>query len=275
MRSIFEYLDYRDPLKDAFEERKASMPFYGYRMMAETLGLDTSYIFRLLQKDTHLPARCQSRAISFLGLSGRSSEYFTLMVAYARERNSKARKEILDKAMALRDVARHQLLDGEVAYFQDWWIVALRSMLEIVDGKVVPKELASRLNPPISEEDVTRAFALLQGLGLVKRASSNRLALSDTHLTVGTGIEKVQAVRHYQRQILALAAESLDRFSPERRDVSVITLAVDAEKALLIKEMLRECRRQIQKCVEEVPHPDRVMQMAMAFFPVCEAKDKV
>jgi len=275
MRSIFEYLDYRDPLKEAFEEHKAAMPLYSYRMMAETLGLDTSYIFRLLQKDTHLPARCQSRAIEFLGLSGRSSEYFTLMVAYARERNAKARAEILEKAMALRDVARRHLQDNEVAYFQDWWNVAIRSMLEIVGGKVVPKDIASRLNPPVAEEEVVRAIALLQELGLVKRASSSRLTLSETHLTVGIGIDKVQAVRHHQRQILSLASESLERFPPERRDVSTITLAVDAMGASQIREMLRECRRQIQKRVEDVQSPDRVLQMAMALFPVCEPEATV
>jgi len=31
MRSIFEYLDYRDLLKDAFEDKKAASPLYSYR----------------------------------------------------------------------------------------------------------------------------------------------------------------------------------------------------------------------------------------------------
>lgn len=270
MRPIFEYLDYREHMKEAFEERKASMPLYSYRMLADVLGLDTSYVFRILQKDAHLPARCQSRAIEFLGLSGRSAEYFVLLVAYARERNSKARQEILENAMSLRDVARRRLADAEVAYFRDWWIVALRSLLEVVEGRTAPADLASRLNPPVSQDDVRRGLELLQELGLVKRVSSGRLALSESHLTIGNGIEKVQAVRHHQRQILSLAAESLERFPPERRDVSTITLAVDKERAAQIREMLRECRRQIQKCVEDAKRPDQVMQIAMAFFPLSE-----
>lgn len=273
MRPIFECLDYRDYMKEAFEERKAGMPLYSYRMLAEVLGLDTSYVFRIIQKDAHLPARCQSRAIEYLGLSGRSSEYFVLLVAYARERNPKARQEILENAMALRDVARRRLADAEVAYFQDWWVVVLRSVLEIVEGRMVPQELANRLSPPVPEREVARAIELLQELGLVKRVASGRLALSDTHLTIGTGIEKVQAVRHHQRQILNLAAESLERFPPERRDVSTLTFAVDETCSIQIREMLRECRRQIQKCIEDAKRPDRVMQLAMAFFPVCEAEE--
>lgn len=272
MRPVFDHLDYRDTLKEAFEERKAATSLYSYRMMAEFLGLDTSYVFRILQKDAHLPARCQSRAIDYLGLSGRSAEYFVLLIAYARERNQSARQKILENAMALRDVARRQLVDDELAYFRDWWIVALRSMLEIVDGRVVPSKLGARLNPPVPEKDVVRALELLQQLGLVKKMSSGRMMLTETHLTVGKGIEKVEAVRDHQKQMLGLASEAINRFPPEKRDVSTITLAVNESGYNMVREMLRECRRQIQKCVEDSKQPDRVMQLAMAFFPLCDAE---
>lgn len=271
MRSIFEYLDYRDLLKDAFEEKKAASPLYSYRMMAEALGQDTSNIFRILQKDAHLPARCQSRAIEYLNLTGRSAEYFVQLIAYAREKNPQARHDILEKAMALRDVANRQLSEHELAYFRDWWIVALRSLLEVVNGQVNPAALAQRLSPPITEADVVKSLDMLLELGLVKKASSGRLVLSDAHLNAG-GDEKTQAVRHFQRQILALASESLERFPREQRDVSTLTIAVDQNAFIEIREMLREFRQQVQKRVEEAPRPDRVMQMSMAFFPLAPAK---
>jgi uncharacterized protein (TIGR02147 family) len=273
MRPIFEYLEYRDLLKDSFEERKTENSAYSYRMMAEFLGLDTSNLFRVLEKKAHLPARCQSRAIEYLELSGRSAEYFMLLVAYARERSAKARQEILEKALTLRDVVRRNVSESELAYFREWWIAALRSMLEVVDGKAVPRDLAARLAPPISEDDVVRALRLLQELGLVRKASSGRLVLTDTHLTAGTESEKIAAVRHYQRQVLALAADSLERFSPSMRDISTLTLTVDGTAFEEVREIIKECRRQIQKCVGEVRRPDRVMQLAMAFFPISREKE--
>lgn len=272
MRSIFEYLDYRDLLKDAFEDRKASSPLYSYRMMAEALGQDTSNIFRILQKDAHLPARCQSRAIEYLNLTGRSAEYFVLLIAYSREKDPQARHDILEKAMSLRDVANRQLGENELAYFRDWWVVAVRSLLEVVEGRVQPATMASRLCPAIQESDVVKALDMLQELGLVKKASSGRLVLTEAHLNAG-GDEKTQAVRHFQRQILALASESLERFPKEQRDVSTLTLAVDRTAFMEIRGMLREFRQQIQKRVEEAPRPDRVMQLSMAFFPLAPAQE--
>ena len=273
MRSIFEYLDYRDLLKDAFEERKAASPLYGYRMMAEALGQDTSNIFRILQKDAHLPARCQSRAIEYLGLTNRSAEYFVLLIAYARERSPQARHEILEKAMALRDVECRQLSDREVEFFRDWWIAPVRALLEVVGGRSQPSVIAKRLRPEVGEPEVEKALALLLDLGLVKKASSGRLVLSEAHLNAN-GKEKADAVRQYQRQVLGLASESIERFPKEQRDVSTLTLAIDESAFKELREMMREFRLQVQKRVEETPHPDRVMQLSMAFFPLAPAHEE-
>jgi len=270
MRPVFEFLDYREVLKEAYEERKSESPLFSYRVLADFLGLDPSNVFRILQRDAHLPARVQSRAIEFIGLSGRSAEYFLLLIAYARERNSKARMEILEKAMALRDVSRRKLEERELAYYENWWVVAVRSMLEVVDGRFRPAEIAARLSPAVTEAEVAKAMELLLDLGLAKKASSGRFVISDAHLTAG-GEEKTEAVRSYQRQILSLASESLARFPKDHRDVSTIAFAVDQDAFREIREMLRECRRQIQKRIEDSKKPDRVIQLAMALFPLAPA----
>jgi uncharacterized protein (TIGR02147 family) len=266
MKPVFEYLDYRTYLKDAYEERKSESAFYSYRMMAESFGLFPSNVFRILHGEAHLPSRCQSRALEVLGLSGRSAEYFQLLIAYARERSAKSRGEILEKALALRDVSRKPLENRELEYFANWRVAVVRALLDVNRGKAVPKELASQLFPPGEEEEVRAALDLLEELRLVKKASSGRLLPAEAHLTAG-GPAKARAVHGFQRQILSLASESLERFPPEVRDVSTLTLSMDERAFAEIRELIRECRRQIQKRVEDSKTPDRVMQLAMAFFP--------
>lgn len=270
MKPIFEYLDYRVYLKDAYEERKSETGFYSYRLMAETFGLFPSNLFRILNGDGHLPARCQSRALEFLELSGRSAEYFLLLVAYARERSTKAKSSILEKAMTLRDVARRPLQDQELEYFAHWWTCVVRALLETTDGRAVPEELSTCLVPPVPAMDVRASLALLEELGLIKKASSGRLLPAQAHLTAG-GPAKAKAVRAFQKQILALSAEAIERFPPEERDLSTLTISMDEAAFREIRELVRECRRQIQKRVEECRQPDRVMHMATALFPAAFA----
>lgn len=268
MRPVFDFLDYRDIMKEAYEERKQASPLFSYRVLAEILGIDSSNLFRILQGDAHIPLRCQPQVVEFLGISSRAAEYFLMLVAYGREKNERSRKEILEKAMALRDVARRQLVDQELAYYKDWWVVAIRSLLEVVEGRAHPAKLAERIAPRISKSDAENALALLLDLGLVKKASSGRLVLTDSHLTSGESERKIEAVRAFQKQILSLASESLDRFPRGERDVSTITFAVDEAAFTEIRAMLRECRRQIQKRIDESRKPDRVLQLAMALFPL-------
>jgi uncharacterized protein (TIGR02147 family) len=67
---------------------------------------------------------------------------------------------------------------------------------------------------------------------------------------------------------LGLAAEALERFPAEIRDVTTLTMAVDQVVFTQVRELLRECRLQIQKHSDSAKVPDRVMQLVMAYFPL-------
>lgn len=272
MRPVFEYLDYRKYLKDAFEERRGIDPQLSFRKLAEILGLDGSNFHKIVMGHTHLPVRCQSRVIEYLGLGGRESEYFMLLLAFARERGTKARMEIIERAKLLQDVERKPLEDRELLFYRDWWTSVIRLLLEVNQGQAVATRLAASVSPPISPQQAQFAMDLLVELGLVKKAGSDRWKLADPHLTAG-GEAKARAVHAYQKQILELAGDSLARYPRHERDVSTITVPVDDQSFAAIVDILRECRRQIQKQADSTTKPGRVMQLAMAFFPVSQTRE--
>lgn len=267
MDSLYDVTDYRDLLKTYYERRKEQMPLYSYRMMGSKLELDASHLFRILQKEQHLPPRCVPLAKDILGLAGRAGEYFELLIAAGRTRAPQKRKEILDKAFALRDVQRRDLTAQETKFLGHWWVAAVRAYLEVNDGLASPHSIAPNLIPAITEEQAQEALELLKDLGLVRKLASNKLALAQTHLTV-SGPEKAKAVRQFQKQALQLASNALDEIPISLRDISTLTMAVDEECFSDLREMTREFRRQLQKRVEECNHPDRVMQLTLGFFPV-------
>lgn len=270
MQPIFEYLDYRKYLKDAFEQRKALDSHLSYRRLGDLLGLDGSNFHKIVLGRTHLPVRCQSRVIEYLGLGSREAEYFLLLLAFARERGAKARMEIIERAKLLQDVARRPLEERELLFYRDWWTSVVRSLLEVHGGRADPAVLAQSVSPPILPQQAQSSMELLTELGLVKKAGSGRWKLAHAHLTAG-GEAKARAVHVYQRQILELAARSLAAYPGRERDVSTLTLPIDDQSFVAICEILRECRRQLQKQAESTAKPNRVMQLAMAFFPVSQS----
>ena len=274
MTNFSDVADYRDLLKSYYEQRKKEMPFYSYRMMGDKLGLDSSYLYRVLQKKQHLPAHVIPAAKELLDFDGRSAEYFDLLVAAGVAKSADKKAELMAKAVALRDVERRSLQQAELKLLENWWIPAVRAYLELNGGIVNIKKIAKDLCPPITEEQAVEAIEILKEVGLVKNVASGRLALTDAHLTVG-GQEKSAVVRHFQKQVLFLASEALETVPVNERNISTLTLSVDQACFDDLGEMLREFRRLVQKRVDESKRPDRVMQLSMAFYPVAKTNGKV
>jgi uncharacterized protein (TIGR02147 family) len=271
MLQLEDVSDYRELLRQYYQQRKEAMPLYSYRMMGQKLGLDASQLFRILQKEQHLPPRCVPLTKELLELTGRSAEYFDLLVAASRTRVPSKRSELLEKAFMLRDVDRRTVENKELRFLSQWYIPVVRSYLEVSGGKANPSEIAERVSPRITQEQAAEALDLLKELGFVKRLSSGRLGLTQTHLTA-SGPEKAKAVREFQRQALNLGINALDAIPVGERDISTLTLAIDSDCFNDLREMTREFRRQVQKRVEESTSPDRVMQMTMTFYPLVQAK---
>jgi len=263
--------DYRELFQRHYDQEKETMPLYSYRIMGQKLGLDASQLFRIIHKNEHLPPRCIPLAKELLGLTGRSGKFFETLLAASKTRSQANRKDLLDKAYALRDVERQAIGSHELQFFSQWWIPVILSFLEVSEGHVNPEKIAARLMPSITKAQAMEAIEILKSLGFVKKLASGRLALCQTHLTYN-GPEKALAVRAFQKQILALASTALDTIPAEKRDISTLTLAVDSECFTEIREMTREYRRQVQKRVEESTNPDRIMQLSIALFPVVPAE---
>ena len=267
MVTFSDISDYRDFLKEYYDRRKAEMPFYSYRMMGDKLGLDSSYLYRVLQKKQHLPAHALPAAKEILNLSGREAEYFDLLFSAAVTKDKGKREELMAKALDLRDVDRHSLQAAELKLLENWWIPAVRAYLELNGGVVNVKQISRDLCPPITEAQAQDAIDTLLEVGLVKKMASGKLAVTDAHLTAG-GPEKKLAVRHFQKEVLSLASDALDNIPVDERNISTLTLSVDQSCFDDLGDMLREFRRLVQKRVDSAKNPDRVMQLSMAFYPI-------
>lgn len=273
MLNIDEISDYRDLLKQYYVQRKLDMPLYSYRMMGMKLGLETSQIFRILNKEYHLPTRCIPLAKDLLGLSGRSGELFEILVAAVRTRSKTKQDKLYEMALALRDVELRKLNTHELLFLSKWWIPAVRSYIELYGDDANPSHIAAHIIPPISREQVVEALQVLETLGFVTKRSSGRLAVSQHHFT-SSGTEKTAAIRSYQNQLFSLGQNALATIPPSERSISTLMVSVDEDCFQELQEMSREFRRQIQKRVENVAFPDRAMQVMVSIFPVMQKKGR-
>lgn len=273
MLNIDEISDYRDLLKDYYVQRKLDMPLYSYKMMGQKIGLGTSQVFRLLNKEVHLPTRCVPLARDLLGLKGRRGEMFEILVAASKTKSPSKKDKLYEMALALRDVKMRQMTSNELLFLSKWWIPVMRALIE-VEGKSTPiPQLVKKIYPPISQEQADEAIRVLKELKLITPLASEKYTATQENFT-SSGNAKVTAIRSYQNQLLSLAQESLVSMNPDQRDLSSLMVIVDDDCFADLKEMTREFRRQVQKRVEEVVKPSKVMQFVFSLYPVAFVSGK-
>ena len=269
MLNIDEISDYRDLLKNYFAERKLEFSLYSYKMMGQKLGLETSQMYRVLNKELHLPNRSIPLAKDLLGLKGRSGELFEILVAASKTKSPAKKDKLYEMALALKDVKMRSVNTTELQFFSKWWIPVVRTLIEMNGGVAVVSQMVKQIRPAVSREQVEFAIDVLKELKLITPLASERYAVSRANFT-SSGTAKVTAIRSYQNQLLALAQNALATIEPAERNISSLLVGVDEDCLSDLKEMTLEFRRQVQKRVEEVQKPSRIMQFVFALYPVAD-----
>ncbi|RZA08230.1 MAG: TIGR02147 family protein [Proteobacteria bacterium] len=136
--------------------------------------------------------------------------------------------------------------DETFAVVADWQHFAILSLMETKAFRSDEKWIARRLG--ISALEAREALARLLRTGLVVMRGKDYIP-SGKNLSTSEDIPSA-ALRRSHRQSLEQAIDSLENVSVERRDISSVTMAIDAAKLPLAKAAIREFRRKLMNLLE-------------------------
>jgi uncharacterized protein (TIGR02147 family) len=265
--SIFDYLDYREYLKDHYEACKARNSFFSFRYIAAKTGLDSSFYVKVLQKQMHLSIKSLPRLIDFLNLNKKESDYFTLLVRFNRAHNKDEMKLYFERIIEFRELRTNTLDAHKYEYFSKWYHVAIRELLNFYRFDGDYKSLAAKLNPPISEAKARKSIELLVKIGLVKKSDNGAYVLTDQFITTGESWNSI-AIENFQREMLHLAEESITTIPKKDRETSTVTVSVSWPCFKAMKERLREFRKELLEMARIERDPDGVFQINFQIFPL-------
>lgn len=269
MKSVFEYFDYRDYLKDFYEERKGLHSFFSYRYFGNKVGVDPSYLLKVMLKTRHLSEKVIPKVISFCGLTETESDYFYTLILFIKAKSQRESRLHFEKLLAIRNVKSRRLAEWQYEYFCTWYHPVIRSVLEYFDFRDDYALLGKQLSPAISAKEAKASVLLLEKLNLIKRESDGRYRLTDTAVTTGDEWHSL-AVAAFQEQTIRLSQESIERHNRSLRDVSTITMNINSENFEEIRNRITEFRRSIIAYVGESKDPDRTYQLNIQLFPLSD-----
>lgn len=267
---LFSSLDYQSWLKDCFAVLKTENRFFSYRFVGQRIGMDHSVVVKVLQGKRHLTTEQAKSFATLLNLDKPQSQYFLALVDYGRAEKDSEIRRAFETLLSLRPAAQKSLDASYYAYFQRWYHVAIRSLLDYYpfDGSDCAA-LARELTPPVSDKQVAESITLLESLGLIARDAHGNWRPCDAHLSTGERWMSA-AVQAYQKEVIRLSEGAIELIPRQERDVSTLTISLDRASLDEIREVLRECRQTIVKIIDRVPSEktNSVYQLNMQFVPL-------
>jgi uncharacterized protein (TIGR02147 family) len=276
-RSIFEYENFRAFLKDCYSFSKARNKKFSFRYFARIAGFKSpSFLKLVMEGEANLSRKSIPKVAAALKLSKEEAEFFKNLVLFEQATSTEEKHAYSAKIMRSHRFKRiHPISEAQFNYYSNWYYIPVRELVGMPGFKEDPAWIAKKFDPPITEQNVKKALNELQKLGLIIRDAEGRLTTAHSNINTANEVTS-QTIAQYHREMMRLAAESIDRFPRTRREISSITMGVSEGTANLIKKRVQEFRAELANLIaQDSEGVDRVYQLNFQFFPmVCTADEK-
>ena len=270
MIDLFEYLNYREFLRDAYEERHKGDWRFSHRYIAERAGFDASMFNKILQGKRNLTARLVSVFADIFCNDSREKSYFADMVAFNQAKTHSESRQYLEKLVATKECKVENVAKDQFEYFDHWYHAVVRELVTFYPYVGDDAALGLMVRPPITASQVKSSIALLERLSMIRKDETTGTYVQTQGL-ISSGSESYStAVNSYIQQNLDVAQTAMDRFDKTERNLSTLAFACDETTYAELVEMVRRFRREVLAKVSQCGKPNRVFQLGMQLFPLSD-----
>ena len=272
-KKVFEYLDYREFLKDYYNSKKEANPAFSLRVFSDKIGFKAKdFISRVMNGDKNLSNQSIPKVASGLRLGKHETEFFIGLVKFNQAETTEERNTAFEEMQAALKVVRfaekqHILGHAQYMVYSHWRHLTIRSLIGLFGFDGDYEALAKQVHPKITAEEAKKSVKLLEECELIKKNEKGNYALTENAITTGDRTSKL-ALRGFHQHCLKLAADSIDRDPPGSRHISGLTLGISQEGYERIVERINAFRKEIALIAEEDKNSDKVFQLQFALFPV-------
>ncbi len=270
---VYEYVDYRAFMREHFAASKAVMPQYSFRYLARKAGFTSSNFLKLVMDgDRNLGPQAIEKVAKAMKLDSHETEFFAQLVALNQAQTVAERNRAFEVVAANRRFRAARKLDGPLfEYLTRWYYPAVRELAARSDFVDDPAWIASQIEPPIEVRQAKAALETLVKLGLLVRTTSGKVERGDASLTTGHEVRSV-VIPAYHLQMIEQAAKSVERVSPEQRDVSALTVCIKESSLADLKAKIHRFREEMMHRCDTDEEPERVYQLCIQLFPLSKGK---
>lgn len=268
MKEIFEHTSYRTYLKSVLAERITKNTSYSLRAMAKALGIQSSHLSSVQNGVKNLSLKAAVAVAGKLGLDATEAEYFCLLVQYENEKSPELKATHLQRLRGLLKTTNSGLefRDLGVDAFKliaDWYHIPTLEMLGLDDFEYSAENVARRLG--VSVIEARAAIERLERLELIERDAKGRYRKAIKNPVFQSPTPN-KALRHFHRQMLEKAIESLETQSPAEKYNASHTLALDPRDVDRVRRLFDDFRKNLAAVLDQDEHEDGTAKKRTAVY---------
>lgn len=269
---VFDYLDYRAYLRDAYLDGKKRRGL-SYRGFSRRVGLKSpNFLKRVIDGERNLSEEMAPRFAKALGLAGEAAAYFADLVRFNQARTATQRNAAYASLTGSRRYRKVRKLElAHAAYHATWYLPAIRELAARSDFREDPRWIAATLVPSIAIGDVTRALRTLLDLGLLVRDENGALRQGDPIVSTGPETSGLH-IANYHRTMMERASAAIDGIAPADRDISSLTLCLGEDGMRRLKDRVQRFRRELLELSAVEDDPVQVVQLNFQLFPLSRGR---
>ncbi|MBN1603057.1 MAG: TIGR02147 family protein [Chitinispirillaceae bacterium] len=273
-KNLFEYMDYREFLRDLIDTMKKENPAYSMRAFAAKLACNPGQFNRILKGERNLLPAHIVEIGTIAKFSKKEKRFFELLVSYNHAKKQSEREYFYDQMQQFRKANVKQVSSEQYLLYSHWYYLVIREMLTIVqcgdDGDEQCRRLSKLLEPSVSISEMQDALETMMHIGVLER-KDGRIAPAERFTASGGEVPQV-IVNRFLLEFTDLARRALDVVPRNQRRFSTLTFSVSKTGYQKISERIDEFRREILGIIEEdLGELDRVYHLNFHLFPVSKS----
>jgi len=269
---VYDYLNYRQYLKAYYIESKRLNEHFSYRYFAAIAGYNSSSLLKRVT-DGHLNIEKEviKKISTAIGHNRKEAVYFENLVHFNQATTVAEKTKNFEKLINVLRNKENQVAVGQYDYFSKWYIPAIRDLLSCNNFAHDYKDLAKHLRPKITEKQARSAINILLKHGFIKKNHEGFYKAVDQIVTTELEL-KSSIIANYQKSLMDLAKEAIDRFPPHERDISTLSFSISRKALIEIKNETELFRTKLKNIIKNCKDEEMLYNMNIQIFPLSKIK---
>ncbi|MCB0405859.1 MAG: TIGR02147 family protein [Bdellovibrionales bacterium] len=265
---IFRYHDYRVFLKDWFGFLKKKRSGFSLRNLARRAKLASGYLPMILSGSRNLSSKALTKLTPHLGLNPQECAYLDALKELNDADSDAVQSRAFENLQRNRTYQAANPKEMEAyRYLTHWYYVAIREMATLPGFQADATWIQSRLRYRVALKEVQSAVEFLLAHGFLEKQASGAVRAVERDVDCFGGIFRL-ALGNFHRQMLGLAAESLESASRSERSVEGYTLPIQKKDFPKVAAILKSAFEQISKLESAKDASNEIYHIALSAFPI-------